>query len=135
MEIFTWDDKFLVNVSEIDTQHKKLVELINKLNEAMYEGQGCEMVEVVLKELVEYTITHFAFEEGLLETNGYPDFKSHKEKHDELTKEVIDLKTQFEGGRVMITLQVMKFLKDWLSTHILTIDKKYGPYLNDKGVT
>ncbi|MGR3319907.1 MAG: bacteriohemerythrin [Candidatus Anammoxibacter sp.] len=134
MEIFIWDDKYLVNIKEIDDQHKKLVDLINKLNEAMYEGQGCEMLEVVLKDLVIYTKSHFANEENLLSSNGYPDFLKHKEKHDELTGQVIDLQKQFEGGRIMITLQVMKFLKDWLSNHILDIDKKYAPFLKDKGV-
>ena len=134
MKLFIWDDKYLVNIKEIDDQHIKLVELINKLNEAMHEGQGCEMLEVVLKDLVEYTNSHFKKEENLLSSNGYPDFIKHKEKHDELTEQVIDLQKQFEGGRIMITLQVMKFLKDWLSDHILDIDKKYAPFLKGKGV-
>lgn len=135
MEIFTWDKKYLVNIKEIDVQHKNLVDLINKLNEAMYEGQGCEMLETVLKELVEYTKTHFANEEGLMNTYGYPEYLEHKKKHKELTAQVIDLQKQFEGGRIMITLQVMNFLKDWLSNHILNTDKQYGPFLNSKGMT
>ena len=134
MELFEWNDEYLVNIKSIDEQHKKLVEIINKLNEAMYEGQGCEMLEPVLKELVEYTKTHFANEENLLSTNGYPDYEEHKKKHDDLTKEAVDLQKQFEGGRIMITMQVMKFLKDWLSNHILNTDKKYSSFLNGKGV-
>jgi len=28
----------------------------------------------------------------------------------------------------------MVFLKDWLFQHILGSDKKYGPYLNERGI-
>ena len=134
MEIFCWDEKYAVNIKEIDVQHKKLVELINGLNEAIYSGQGCQKLESVFKELVEYTKTHFSNEEELMRSNDYPDFLKHKAKHEELTKEVVSLQKQFEGGRILITMQVMKFLKDWLINHIQDVDKKYAPFLKNKGV-
>lgn len=134
METFEWDEKYAVNIKEIDVQHKKLIELINGLNEAIYLGQGCQKLELVFKELVEYTKTHFSNEEELMRSNDYPDFLKHKVKHEELTKEVVSLQKQFEGGRILITMQVMKFLKDWLINHIQNIDKKYAPFLKSKGV-
>jgi len=33
-----------------------------------------------------------------------------------------------------MSVEVMEFLKDWLEKHILGTDRKYGPFLNDKGV-
>ncbi len=135
MENFVWDDKYAVGIKEIDEQHKKLVELINDLNEAIYTGQGCQKLETVFKEVIDYTITHFSFEEDLLRSNDYPDIMAHEKKHKELTKEAMDLQEQFEGGNFLITMQVMNFLKDWLVTHILEIDKKYETFLKDKGVT
>lgn len=134
MEDFEWDGKYAVGINEIDEQHKKLVELINKLNGAIYAGQGCEKLESVFKELVEYTKNHFTNEEKLLSDNEYPDLSKHKVKHDELTKEVMDFQKKFEGGMVFITMQVMDFLKNWLVNHIQDIDKKYAPYLKSKGV-
>jgi len=37
-------------------------------------------------------------------------------------------------NKLGITLEVMNFLKDWLSHHILSVDKKYAPFLNEKGI-
>lgn len=134
MDDFSWDDKYCVGIEVIDTEHKKLVELINNLNDAIYAGQGCEVLEKVFNELVEYTKNHFSHEEELLKTNKYPDFKKHKKKHEELTEEVMDYQEQFASGMVFITMQVMEFLQNWLINHILDIDKKYAPFLKDKGV-
>lgn len=134
MELIDWKDDYLVHIGEIDEQHKRLVNIINKLIEAMDEGQGCEMLETVFKELIEYTQTHFANEENLMESHGYPDLSGHKELHKNLVAQVVDLQKQFESGRIMITMQVMKFLKDWLVNHIMSIDKKYAPFLNSNGV-
>lgn len=135
MENIVWDENYAVGITEIDEQHKKLVNLISVLNEAIYAGQGCEQLEKVFTELVEYTKIHFANEEELLTSNSYPDIEKHKEKHEELTKEVANFQSQFSDGMVFITMQVMEFLKDWLINHILDIDKKYAPFLKDKGVS
>jgi hemerythrin len=54
-------------------------------------------------------------------------------EHDTLTKQVIDLQTEFTSGKTMISVKVMNFLKDWLKGHILQVDKKFGEFLNSVG--
>ncbi len=39
-ELVTWSDKYSVNNFLMDSQHKKLVALINELYTAMKEGKG-----------------------------------------------------------------------------------------------
>lgn len=134
MPLITWNDSLSVNVQEIDSQHKRLVELINQLHDAMSQGRGREVMGKVLDGLISYTRTHFAYEERLMAARAYPSLAQHKAEHDALTKQVLDLQSQFLAGQAVLTLQVMKFLKDWLSNHILEVDKKLGAYLNTKGV-
>ena len=134
MPLITWNETLSVNVQEIDSQHKHLVELINQLHDAMSQGRGREVMGKVLEGLIDYTRTHFATEERLIAAHAYPGLPRQKAEHDALTKKVLDLQSQFLAGQGVLTLEVMKFLKDWLSNHILEVDKQFGVYLNSKGV-
>ena len=135
MALITWTDALSVNIKEINEQHKKLISMINELHSAMGSGKGKDAMGTILGNLVEYTKTHFAYEEGLMQKHNYPGYLNHKSLHDALTKKAVDLHTSFKEGKTLVTVEVMNFLKDWLSNHIQDTDKKYGPYLNGKGVS
>lgn len=132
--LLNWNDSFSVNVGEVDNQHKKLVSLINRLHEAMGQGKSKEVLAAILAELVNYTKIHFAYEERLMQTHGYPDLAAHKLQHDRLTSQVMEFAQEFSAGRTMLSIDLMHFLKNWLQTHIKGTDKKYSPFLASKGV-
>ncbi|HKN18547.1 MAG TPA: bacteriohemerythrin [Dissulfurispiraceae bacterium] len=134
MALMAWSDNLSVNVAQIDEQHKKLVGILNDLHDAMKQGKGNDVTGNVLSGLVQYVASHFATEEKLMKTHAYPDYLKHKFEHDALTKQALDLQNQFQEGKSVLTIELMKFLKDWLSKHILGTDKKYGPFLNSKGI-
>ena len=134
MALMAWSDNLSVNVTQIDEQHKKLVGMLNDLHDAMKQGKGSDASGNVLSGLVQYVATHFATEEKLMKEHAYPEYLKHKIEHDALTKQALDLQKQLQEGKPVLTVELMKFLKDWLSNHILGTDKKYGPYLNSKGI-
>ncbi len=134
MSVFAWNDKYSLNIAEIDAQHRKLIGLVARLNEAMRQGKGKQTLGQVLEELVRYTQTHFAAEERLMKTHGYPEYEEHKTKHTKMTQKVLDIQKEYQAGKVTLTLEVMKFLENWIDRHILGTDKKYAPFLADKGV-
>jgi hemerythrin len=123
-----------VNIKEIDLQHQKLVELINNLHDGMKAGKGKEILGEILSELVNYTSFHFAFEEKLLEKYVYPETIAHKRQHSDLVGQVLAYKESYESGKTVLSIEIMNFLKDWLTTHITGTDKKYSTFLNSKGV-
>lgn len=134
MLLMTWDSTWSVNVKEIDGQHQRLIALINDLHDAMKAGKGRDVLGGVLTELANYTVYHFGTEEKLLQANGYPGYGAHKKEHETFTKEVLDLKSRCDRGDLILTINVMAFLKDWLTGHILKTDKRYSAFLNGKGV-
>lgn len=134
MGFIKWNSNYSVNISEVDEQHKKLIGLVNDMYDAMSVGKGREVLGPVLTELVNYTVYHFATEERLFQQYGYPDYERHKKIHDDLTARTKKLKETFDTGNKTITIDVMLFLSDWLNVHILNEDKKYGPFLNSKGI-
>ncbi len=134
MPLMEWNEKLSVNISAIDAQHKKWIGILNELHDAMKSGKGKEKIGKVLDDLVEYTKVHFAAEEKLMQGNGYPLFAGHKKQHEDMVKEVELLKSKYISGASGLTIEVMQFLRNWLSEHIIGTDKNYGPYLNEKGI-
>lgn len=134
MALITWEEKFSVGIVSIDDQHKKLVELVNKLHEAMGQGRGDKILKEVLAELIEYTKTHFSYEEKLMANNGYPEFMAHKSEHDQLTRKVLEFQAAAQTGQMALSVSLSSFLKTWLLSHIAGYDKKYSLFLVSKGV-
>jgi len=134
MSLMSWKDIFSVGVKDIDDQHKKLIELINTLNEAVLAGQDRAALGDTLRDLISYTETHFVFEEQLMEKYDYPLATQHRREHRDLVRTVVDFRTRYEQGEFPLTDEVMVFLRDWLSRHIMNSDKTFGRDLNNKGV-
>ncbi len=131
---FQWEDRYAIGVRIIDQQHMELVSLLNKLYEAMHAGEGREALGEVLSGLIRYTGFHFAAEERLMRTHGYPDYLSHKAKHEKMAAKVLSLQAEYEAETVFSPIQISNFLKNWLARHILGTDKAFGDYLAKKGI-
>jgi len=134
MPLIDWTDTLSVGISSIDDQHKKLIGLINKLNEAMKAGKAREIMAGVLKEVIDYTVYHFSTEEKYMAQVDYLATVAHVNEHRQFAKKALDLQRDFTAGKTMITLEVMNFLKDWVSKHIQGTDKKYSAAFIAKGI-
>jgi hemerythrin-like metal-binding protein len=134
MALITWGPMLAVGYKEIDDQHQKLVELVNRLNDAMHAGQGKEALQVVLNELVRYTQYHFGTEERLMAKHNYAMSAQHKAEHVKFVSDVSAFKKKFDSGNALISTEIMNFLRDWLSRHILQTDKKLAKALTALGL-
>jgi len=135
MAFVEWSDSLGVGVGSIDEQHKKLVGLVNDLHSAIENGQGGHVLGRTLNGLIDYTKTHFAYEEELFAKTGYPDTPAHKQEHDNLCKTVIAVQEKYNSGASdTLSSEVMDFLKSWLINHIQGTDKKYSSHLQANGV-
>ena len=135
MALIAWNDSYSVKVKQFDDQHKKLVEMLNELHDAMKVGKGKEVLGKVLDRLIQYTATHFAEEEKIMKLHNYNDYERHKIEHNKLVAQVLDVQKQFNSGNATLTTAVLSFLKDWLQKHIQGEDMKYGVFLNGKGIS
>lgn len=135
MPIFTWNDTYSVSVKGMDEQHKKLFDIINQLFTAMSAGKGKEALEPVLKEMYDYTVTHFTAEEKLLQELGYPGLVEQKRQHAIYVQKVAEMQQKLgTSAKMALPMETSQFLKDWLLNHILVVDKKYSNFLTGKGV-
>lgn len=132
--VIKWSSELSVRVAEIDQQHQKLIDMINDLNDAMSKGKGKEITAKIIEGLLSYTATHFALEEKYFTLYGYPEAGIHKIEHKNFVKKVTEFKDSFNKGAVLLTFDIITFLKDWLVKHIQGTDKKYTKFFNEKGL-
>lgn len=134
MVLLEWRQEFSVSVSEMDEQHKLLINVINELGESINNGSDRNALKPILDQLLDYTAYHFVTEEKLLERYEYPGLIKQKQEHETLTWQVLDLRSRYDAGEGVKPMEVLGFLTGWLKKHLLESDKQYGPYLNSKGV-
>ncbi|MDI6800710.1 MAG: bacteriohemerythrin [Thermodesulfovibrionales bacterium] len=132
-KILQWHDKYKVNIIEIDAQHKKLFALYNELLNAMYKGEGYDVLEKCLDELIRYIGTHFLTEENYMLKFNYPAYEEHKKLHFELIKTTLNLHKEFRERKTVLTEEVVDFLNDWLTNHVLQVDQQYASFFKKRG--
>jgi hemerythrin len=134
MSLIKWNDSFSVNVVKIDQEHKKLVEMVNELTDAMKAGHGKDVLGNILDGLISYTASHFQTEENYFQQVKYPHAVEHKKEHVAFVQKVTEFKREFDAGRATVSVNILHFLSKWLQTHIKGTDQKYSSFLNEKGI-
>lgn len=132
--LIEWKPELSVGIEEIDEQHKVLVELLNQLHRAIVLHHAGQEVARILDELVSYTHTHFAVEESLMRLLAYPDYDAHRAQHERLIGQVLDFRRKLIDERRPITFELLHFLKQWLTLHIMESDQRYTAHFLSRGV-
>ncbi|MEO0234504.1 MAG: bacteriohemerythrin [candidate division WOR-3 bacterium] len=122
MLFFEWNDNLKTGNEKIDEQHKKLIEMINLLYTSMKKGEGKNVLEKLLKELLDYTQYHFETEEKFFNNIKEKNFDKHIKEHNNFTFKIKEFKIRFESGEKFFTIELLNFLKDWLLNHIRKVD-------------
>ena len=124
MALLVWQDDLNIGIDVIDHQHMRIVEMLNQLHVAQQGVQRAAVADV-MGELVDYTMSHFAFEEELMEEAGYPFCAAHKRVHEIFGKRVSDYRLRFQAGED-VTDELRSMLSRGLFNHIRGDDKAYA---------
>jgi hemerythrin-like metal-binding protein len=124
-----WKPEFETGVALVDEQHRHLVEIINRFEEALQKGKGSRQANEILNDLTGYTQEHFATEERLMAEAGYPQLKLHQSQHRQLLQKVERFQFDYNAAGRRITAELHEFLGYWLVNHILRDDRAFAPCL------
>lgn len=128
MKNLIWTDNLNTGIPVIDTQHKRIVDYINKLYCALSNKADKAAVRDVIDELLDYTLTHFAFEEGMLDEYDYAQLAAHKGLHEQFAAQVRELRDRFDSSEDT-SVELNNLMVTWLFNHILHEDAKYVPFM------
>lgn len=134
MDLIQWQPSFNVGVKMIDEQHQLLVKMINDLYAAMGAREDKQVLEKMINRLAIYAAMHFAREEHYFKLFAYPLTRAHIQAHDDFEDQVYQFEQDFKTGKQQLSNDIMGFLSSWLVDHITKSDKKFGPFLNARGI-
>jgi len=125
-----WKEEYSVGIELIDSQHKRLFEIADQAYELLkndYYTDKYDKIVTILQELKDYTVFHFNAEEKYMESIGYKRLLSHKVQHDDFIDKInsYDL-YQVDQDQDKYITDLLDFIIDWISNHILYTDKKYA---------
>jgi len=134
MTFLSWDDTLIFDIPSIDEEHKKMVDFLNELEQAIVDKKEADVLEAIFDELASFTITHFSHEENVLEKHSFPELADHKKEHEAFISEVAAMEEVFIEGRKKSPQEVLNFLKKEIVDHIQGADKDFVPFLLERGV-
>jgi hemerythrin-like metal-binding protein len=126
MPVFTWGPQYEIGHAEIDTDHRLLVETINRLFAAIHQSESLVIYDQ-LGVIHQYVANHFTREETLMEQIGYPDRDRHRALHAAFTRRYMAF---VDRDPKVLLVKVSVWLHDWLYAHILVEDRKIFEYVS-----
>ncbi len=139
---FVWTSKMSVHEGVIDSQHKTLLEQINKLIESINPDSALSANRAALHFLGKYTAEHFSYEEGYMKSINYPKLDEHRKMHQGFVSFFEKLSLKFDKSlyskmkpgdlisdrMLKLTKECKNFLGKWLVGHIMGADHAYAVY-------
>jgi len=131
---FDWSDALLTGVAEIDKQHRILVGMLVEAQAKLTDDTSGRLLEHIIRDLLAYAIYHFDTEQQLMREYGYGTAEPgqaalHLAQHRLFSEQVVALRADARTGEHGVRDALLRFLKDWLTDHILTTDKRLGQFI------
>jgi hemerythrin-like metal-binding protein len=134
MTSLEWRPELLLNVAEIDSQHREIVDCASRLHAAISEGQAQEQIRPMLSALIELTEMHFTSEEAMMLAHGFDGHAAHRSEHQKLLKQIYLVDKDISSGRIHLCQTLELFVQVWIEQHILSSDRQFAEFLKSKGV-
>ena len=126
-----WKEIYSVDEPSIDSDHKKLFQILEDISNCGYEDREEKMLEM-FDQLAEYSRFHFSREENYMKSIRFPNLEVHKLEHMFFIEEVLKLKEKSKN--FVLLNNTLDFLKEWIITHILGSDKEYQKHKTESNI-
>lgn len=134
--MFIWQDNFSVKVPLLDAQHKKLLDIGNRLHHLYESYDGSDNYDEIVStidELYKYTKYHFIEEERLMQSFGFKDLDNHKIQHQKFIDYLEGLNIDDIDARQHDSLKdLTTFIAGWVFKHISSEDFKYSDLISSQ---
>ena len=126
MESFKWDPHFITDIAEVDEQHYKLVQMLNRYGAALAENVlDRDFLNRIFSELADYAQVHFESEEQLMFATPLDmrHINDHINSHAVFATDISAMAENLGENNEEGYRQLLDFLIHWLAYHILGIDQ------------
>ena len=124
-----WSDKYLLNIENIDEQHRGFFELWDK-ECRQADLKDWEKLSAIIEKLENYIKEHFLYEEEMLKNSDYHDIEDHIAQHNFYIQKVDEMKLEFNYTNPLLFEKIAGFMKKWFLGHINQSDRNYQEAVN-----
>ena len=129
-----WTDAMSTGIAAVDAQHRFLVDTLRGASEALLPNPETSRLAEVARDLLGYALVHFETEEKLMAKYGYTEARrwraaAHIAQHRHFSRQVVEVLDALREGRSVTSLDVLRFLNDWLRDHVLGIDQELAAFI------
>lgn len=128
--MISWNDDYSTGIENIDNEHKTLFKALNAFYDGLRKNADKESLAALIAGLVNYTKTHFASEERFMKQIGFPGIENHKKEHFAFIAKAEEFQKKHLEGKLIVSLEVTNFIKNWITHHIKTQDKQIMVFKN-----
>ena len=125
-----WDERLMLDIPVIDRQHENLVRMANNLHLLCTKSKETDNQRFLkaAHEAITYIRYHFSCEEKLMCLLEFSEFSVHKREHEDFVMEILTLAKQFEDGKQSVQNHFMRFIKEWILSHITVSDRAFADF-------
>lgn len=130
-----WKKEYDTGFEKIDQQHRKIIEIIDKLDSNILSKVDDDIINDIVMDLKIYTISHLDFEERLFKKYKYSDdnLEEHLDKHNDFRNKISEFMVSEIYVKTELAYKISEYLKKWLFDHISETDKKFVAFLKENG--
>ena len=123
-----WDESITTGNRQLDDEHKRLIQILNRIEAHQNDPVESEAVSLVIEEIREFASYHFRHEEKYMQQINFPDFEDHKEQHKRFREKIASLCLDVMDHKKEAPKNIYQCLSDWVANHTCCADKKFCEY-------
>lgn len=124
MNLLQWKPEYSVGIESMDAEHREMIELINDVYAKLVASPNAEDIEDCLEKIYSTISLHFALEERIMREHSYVEYAEHKEDHENLLDEILELIDEFIADTDSGARLLEKRLSDWFAQHFASFDAR-----------
>lgn len=136
--VFAFTSKYMTGIEEIDEEHRRLFQMIQETSEILHDDyifDKYDKIIFILTQLKDYTREHFTHEEMYMEKIHYPGLAKQRKAHNDFRDRLAEAELEEIDEHQQEYLEYLtEFLLNWLSAHIMSMDKEIGDYVASEGM-
>ncbi len=133
--MFNQEDGYKIGLSILDSQHRKLFDVINRFYAAFKRKESLQKMTILFDELIDYSSYHFGFKEKYLNDFNQVLAQEHKEYHEKFVETLRESRKQYFEGSSISLIKMIIFIKDWVENYFKLMDENYVKMFKDHGLS
>ncbi|MGA3373267.1 MAG: hemerythrin domain-containing protein [Terracidiphilus sp.] len=133
MELIPGNSELSVGVKILDCDHREMTEAIYEIQAAVTADRDPRRTESLLRKLAQFSLTHFALEEGMMAATRFPGLAPHRLNHQRMIERMKTFVSRQEGNGLTLDRNSLHLLAEIHAAHVEQDDLRYGLWLNAVG--